>query len=159
MAKNEERPAVRTTIVGGRPPGSGKEIGPVPKGIDAVIQKAAGDIQFAGFLLGEEISRKEAVQNAGIVLSESEMKMLESVDKEQLRTIIRSAREIQKNSTPPLKEVRIEEQEVRTRGIRPDRPQRPHDHDKPIRMTGIRPDSPRKDDPFGPQFEPTKTDP
>ena len=30
-----EQEAVRTTIVGGRPPGSGKSVGAIPRGIDA----------------------------------------------------------------------------------------------------------------------------
>jgi hypothetical protein len=127
MSKEQERPAVRTTIVGGRPPGSGKEIGPVPTGIDNVIQTAAKDMAFASMLLGEEMTRKDAIARMGLTVSEVELKMLESVDREQLRTIIRAARA----AVPPREEISqadiekrtsLSRPDVRTRGIRPDRP-------------------------------------
>ena len=47
----EEREAVRTTIVGGRPPGSGKEVGPIPRGIEVLVKKAAVDPAFKQILL------------------------------------------------------------------------------------------------------------
>ncbi|GAG42054.1 unnamed protein product, partial [marine sediment metagenome] len=48
-----EQPAVRTTIVGGRPPGSGKTVGPIPRGIEVLIKKAAVDPGFKMLLLAK----------------------------------------------------------------------------------------------------------
>ncbi|MCP4231568.1 MAG: hypothetical protein GY771_15670, partial [bacterium] len=41
-----EREAVRTTIVGGRPPGSGKSNGSIPRGIEVLVKKASVDAVF-----------------------------------------------------------------------------------------------------------------
>jgi len=38
-----EQEAVRTTIVGGRPPGSGQPVGRIPRGIEVLLKKAAVD--------------------------------------------------------------------------------------------------------------------
>ena len=35
-----EQESVRTTIVGGRPPGSGKPMGNVPRGIEVLLKKS-----------------------------------------------------------------------------------------------------------------------
>ena len=45
-----EPEAVRTTIVGGRPPGSGKPMGPIPRGVEVLIKKAAVDAEFRRML-------------------------------------------------------------------------------------------------------------
>ena len=41
-----EQDSVRTTIVGGRPPGNGKPLGPIPRGIEVLVKKAAVDPEF-----------------------------------------------------------------------------------------------------------------
>ena len=46
-----EQRAVRTTIVGGRPPGSGQPIGDIPRGIEILLKKAAVDPAFQELLL------------------------------------------------------------------------------------------------------------
>ena len=64
--KREERPseqeAVRTTIVGGRPPGSGKTLGPIPRGIEVLVKKAAVDPSFKQTLMEK---RAKAASGAG----------------------------------------------------------------------------------------------
>ena len=49
--KVQEREAVRTTIVGGRPPGSGKSVGMIPRGVEVLLKKAAVDPLFRDLLL------------------------------------------------------------------------------------------------------------
>ena len=46
-----EQPAVRTTIVGGRPPGSGHGVGQIPRGIELLVKKASVDPEFRKLLL------------------------------------------------------------------------------------------------------------
>ncbi len=51
-----EQPAVRTTIVGSRPPGPGKGIGEIPRGIEVLVKKASVDRVFRAKLLTERAS-------------------------------------------------------------------------------------------------------
>ena len=55
MSKKKERPpeqeAVNTTIVGGRPPGCGKPVGEIPRGIEILVKKASVDEAFKELLL------------------------------------------------------------------------------------------------------------
>jgi len=46
-----EQEAVNTTIVGGRPPGCGRPVGPIPRGIEVLVKKAAVDAEFKQLLL------------------------------------------------------------------------------------------------------------
>jgi hypothetical protein len=80
-----ERPAVRTTIVGGRPPGSGKNVGSVPRGIEVLTKKAAVDPEFKALLLTK---RSAAAADIGLELSEAEAAMLDGVPEVQLEGII-----------------------------------------------------------------------
>ena len=41
----QEQEAVRTTIVGGRPPGSGKSVGNIPRGIEVLVKKVFCNIR------------------------------------------------------------------------------------------------------------------
>ena len=54
--RHDEQDAVRTTIVGGRPPGSGKPLGPIPRGLEVLVKKAAVDAEFRQLLLERELS-------------------------------------------------------------------------------------------------------
>jgi len=57
-----EQPAVRTTIVGGRPPGSGKGIGSVPRGIEVLVKKTAVVLVAFGITVvtfAEQVERTE----------------------------------------------------------------------------------------------------
>ena len=85
----EERPAeqeaVRTTIVGGRPPGSGKSVGPIPRGIEVLVKKASIDPDFKQLLMSE---RAKAADEIGLKLEPAEIAMLNAVPAAQLETII-----------------------------------------------------------------------
>ncbi|NQU24883.1 MAG: hypothetical protein HQ567_26670 [Candidatus Nealsonbacteria bacterium] len=81
----QEQEAVRTTIVGGRPPGSGQNIGEIPRGIEVLVKKAAVDPQFRTLLLEK---RAEAADAIGLKLEPAETMMLAAVPTEQLETII-----------------------------------------------------------------------
>ena len=80
-----EQPAVRTTIVGGRPPGPGKGVGSVPRGIEVLVKKAAVDPEFKALLLAE---RSAAAAEIGLELSDAEATMLDGVPAVQLEGII-----------------------------------------------------------------------
>jgi len=86
---HEERPteqeAVRTTIVGGRPPGSGKAVGPIPRGIEVLVKKAAVDPDFKQVLMAK---RADAAYEINLKLEPAEIAMLNAVPPAQLETII-----------------------------------------------------------------------
>ena len=81
----KEHEAVRTTIVGGRPPGSGQPVGPIPRGIEVLIKKAAVDAEFRTLLLER---RAEAAGEIGLVLEPAEAAMLAAAPAAQLEAII-----------------------------------------------------------------------
>lgn len=81
----EEMPAVKTTIVGGRPPGCGQPIGPIPRGLEILLKKAAVDPEFKAMLLAK---RAAAAVELGLVLERAEAAMLDSVPADQLALII-----------------------------------------------------------------------
>lgn len=80
-----EMPTVRTTIVGGRPPGSGAPLGPIPRGVEILIQKAAVDPDFKALLLDK---RAEAAAEIELTLEPAEAAMLNAVPAAQLEAII-----------------------------------------------------------------------
>jgi len=80
-----EKDAVFTTIVGGRPPGSGTSVGDIPRGIEVLVKKASVDTEFRRLLLEK---RGEAAQEIDIELTEAERNMLSSIPVEQLEKII-----------------------------------------------------------------------
>ncbi len=80
-----EMPAVRTTIVGGRPPGSGVPLGSVPRGVEILIQKAAVDPDFKALLLEK---RSAAAAEIELTLQPAEAAMLDNVPAGQLEAII-----------------------------------------------------------------------
>jgi hypothetical protein len=81
----QEQPAVRTTIVGGRPPGSGKGIGNIPRGIEVLVKKAAVDPAFKALLLEK---RAGAAESIGLRLDPTEVTMLTTIPEAQLSAII-----------------------------------------------------------------------
>jgi acyl carrier protein len=83
-----EQEAVRTTIVGGRPPGSGQEVGPVPRGIEILLRKASIDPAFKELLLRQRGGAAEAI---GLTLEPGEAMMLASVPTAQLEAVIARA--------------------------------------------------------------------
>lgn len=80
-----EQPAVRTTIVGGRPPGSGKTVGPIPRGIEVLIKKAAVDPAFKMLLLAKRDGAAKAID---LTLEAAEAMMLKAAPRAQLEAII-----------------------------------------------------------------------
>jgi hypothetical protein len=80
-----EQQAVRTTIVGGRPPGSGQPVGDIPRGIEVLVKKAAVDAEFKVLLLAR---RAAAAQEIGLTLQPAEAMMLAVAPAEQLEAII-----------------------------------------------------------------------
>ena len=80
-----EQPAVKTTIVGGRPPGSGKAVGPIPRGIEVLIKKAAVDPGFKTLLLAKRDGAAKAID---LTLEAAEAMMLKATPRAQLEAII-----------------------------------------------------------------------
>ncbi len=80
-----EQEAVRTTIVGGRPPGSGQPVGDIPRGLEVLVKKAAVDAEFKVLLLAK---RAAAAQVIGLALEPAEAMMLAVAPAEQLEAII-----------------------------------------------------------------------
>jgi hypothetical protein len=88
MARDDrpvEQETVRTTIVGGRPPGSGKPLGPIPRGIEVLVKKAAVDPEFKRLLIEQ---RSAAAKEIGLVLEPAEAMMLAAAPAAQLEAII-----------------------------------------------------------------------
>lgn len=83
--KPREQEAVYTTIVGGRPPGSGTKIGDIPRGIEVLLKKALVDPEFRRFLLDR---RAEAAKEIDLELSPSEIEILTDIPTGQLQAII-----------------------------------------------------------------------
>jgi len=80
-----EQEAVRTTIVGGRPPGSGQSVGDIPRGIEVLVKKAAVDADFKTLLLER---RAAAAEEIGLRLEPAEAMMLAAAPREQLEAVI-----------------------------------------------------------------------
>ncbi len=80
-----EQEAVRTTIVGGRPPGSGQKVGPIPRGIEILLRKASVDPAFKELLLA---NRGGAAEPIGLKLEPGEALMLAAAPAAQLEAVI-----------------------------------------------------------------------
>ena len=80
-----EQEAVRTTIVGGRPPGSGQKVGAIPRGIEVLLRKAAVDPAFKELLLHDRGVAAEAI---GLTLEPGEAMLLTAAPAAQLEAII-----------------------------------------------------------------------
>ena len=83
--RKKEQEAVKTTIVGGRPPGSGKPVGKIPRGIEVLVKKASVDPEFKGILLDR---RAGAAKDIDLALEAAEVAMLNAVPAAQLEAII-----------------------------------------------------------------------
>ena len=81
----EEHEAVRTTIVGGRPPGSGRSNVEIPRGIEVLVKKASVDAAFRELLLEKRSGAAEAI---GLTLEPAEAAMVDAVPREQLEAIL-----------------------------------------------------------------------
>jgi hypothetical protein len=159
-----EQEAVRTTIVGGRPPGSGQSVGNVPRGVEVLIKKAAVDPAFCELLLER---RAVAADEIGLQLEPAEAMMLAAAPREQLEIVIANTHVPEEHrraflgkvaaamlaaigiasaggcSAEHRRDVPAGERPDRppTKGISPDRPPAPGGI-RPSPSRGIRPDRP-----------------
>jgi hypothetical protein len=85
MARPGEPEAVRTTIVGGRPPGGGKGVSDVPRGVEVLVKKAAVDPTFKKILLEK---RAAAAETIALKLEPAEAAMLDAAPLPQLEAIV-----------------------------------------------------------------------
>jgi hypothetical protein len=171
-AQENEKAAVRTTIVGGRPPGSGRNMGTIPRGIEVLVKKAAVDLEFRELLFDQRGGAAAAIE---LELDPAENAMLNAIPREQLAQIVRQ-------TTVPPEQRRVflgkiavamlavlgvgiagcgskSEPELSTLGIQPDRPKRKVIHpDRPTNApppvqpplpapAGVRPDLPSTNSP------------
>jgi hypothetical protein len=83
--QGQEKEAVRTTIVGGRPPGCGRGIGDVPRGVEVLLKKASVDAQFRDLLLEQRASAAAAIE---LHLDPAECAMLAAIPREQLEDVL-----------------------------------------------------------------------
>ena len=154
--KQPEPEAVRTTIVGARPPAKGKGIGNVPKGIEILLKKAAVDPVFRETLLAR---RAGAADEIGLRLEPAEVMMLNAIPAEHLAAAIASTGVtpsqlpafLGKAAMVMLAALTITACDgCSTRGVQPDRPpgvDKPADQPvsnpaKPLPSRGIQPDRP-----------------
>jgi hypothetical protein len=164
-----EKEAVRTTIVGARPPGSGKSIGNIPRGIEVLVKKASVDAEFKKVLVEK---RAGAAGEIGLDLELAETMMLDNVPAAQLEVIIANTRVGPKSKAAFLGRAAAVmlaalgagimgcgdgDYEPTSEGMRPDRPEdkkpaaeaqveeetESSDDDATIR--GIRPDRPKQE--------------
>jgi hypothetical protein len=96
--QSPELPAARTTIVGGRPPGVGKGLGNIPRGIELLVKKAAVDAAFRAALLAE---RSAAAGRIGLELTPAERVMLDGAPAEQLQAVIARTK-VEPSAVPAL---------------------------------------------------------
>ena len=141
-----EQDAVRTPIVVGHPPGSGKALGPIPRGLEVLVKKAVVDPEFRQVLLEK---RARAADEIGLQLEPAEVAMLNAVPAEQLQTIIANtnvsevsrAAFLGRAAAVMLAALGVSaagcSRKEATDGIRPDR----------IPIKGEQPDRPSKDEP------------
>jgi len=85
VPKSVEQESVRTTIVGGRPPGSGQPVGQIPRGIEVLLKKAAVDEKFRELLLDDP---SQAATSIKLELEPAEQAMLQTFPKEHLSAIV-----------------------------------------------------------------------
>jgi hypothetical protein len=76
---------VEPTIVGGRPLGKGRSQHGIPRGIEALVKKAAVDLSFRGLLLEK---RAKVASEIGLELSAAETSILNSLPEPQIEQII-----------------------------------------------------------------------
>jgi hypothetical protein len=84
-AQENEKEAVRTTIVGGRPPGGGRDTGAIPRGIEVLVKKAAVDPEFRELLFAQRGGAAAAIE---LELDPAEDAMLNAIPREQLAQIV-----------------------------------------------------------------------
>jgi hypothetical protein len=169
-APENEKEAVRTTIVGGRPPGSGRGNVSVPRGIEVLVKKAAVDPEFRELLFEQRGAAAVAIE---LELDPAENAMLSAIPREQLAQIVAQ-------TTVPVEQRRVflgrlavamlavlgaglagckpegvgvtslgaqPDRPPATDGIRPDRPTNALPPMQPPAPAGVRPDLPATNSP------------
>lgn len=81
----QEMPAVKMTIVGGRPPGCGRELGAIPRGVEVLVKKASVDPWFKALLMNQRAGAAEAI---GLALAPAEVTLLNFIPASQLDAVI-----------------------------------------------------------------------
>jgi hypothetical protein len=81
----QEMPAVKMTIVGGRPPGCGRELGAIPRGVEVLVKKASVDPWFKALLMSQRAGAAEAI---GLTLAPAEVTLLNFIPAAQLDAVI-----------------------------------------------------------------------
>jgi hypothetical protein len=94
--KPEEQVAVKTTIVGGRPPGSGRGHGDIPRGIEVLVKKASVDSTFRQELMEK---RAGAARSIDLELTKPEIMMLNAAPEDQLAAVIDSTKVPERHHT------------------------------------------------------------
>lgn len=91
MAKTRDsRSAVKTTIVGGQPPGNSRDLDTVPVGLEELLGMAAVREEFAAALLAEPDA---ALAASGVDLTDTERAVLGALDGPQLEPMIDQVRQ------------------------------------------------------------------
>jgi hypothetical protein len=78
-------PAVKMTIVGGRPPGCGRELGAIPRGVEVLVKKASVDPWFKALLMSQRAGAAGAI---GLTLAPAEVTLLNFIPAAQLDAVI-----------------------------------------------------------------------
>ncbi len=165
-AQENEKEAVRTTIVGGRPPGSGRNTGTIPRGIEVLVKKAAVDPEFRELLFEQ---RGAAAATIELELDPAENAMLNAIPREQLAQIVsQTTVPVEQRRVflgrlavamlavlgvglagckPEVTSLGIQPERPGTDGIRPDRPTNAPPPLQPPAPAGVRPDLPSTNPP------------
>jgi hypothetical protein len=85
MPKEEDRELLRPTIVGGQPSAANNQSGSIPRGMEALIKKAAVDPEFRQVLLEK---RADAAHEIDLELTVGEAGMLSSIPRSHIEQII-----------------------------------------------------------------------
>jgi hypothetical protein len=168
--QEREREAVRTTIVGGRPPGSGRSNITVPRGIEVLVKKAAVDPAFRELLLEQRGAAAAAIE---LALDPAERAMLNAIPRAQLVQIVGQ-------TVVPLEQRRVFLGRIaaamlavlgaglagckpaKSRGIQSDLPERLAKNDSPspvFQSAGVQPDRPETPQTNSPPALPPETKP
>lgn len=155
--KSKKKKAVKTTIVGGQPPGNERDMQTIPTGIEELLAMAAVDDKFAAALIE---NREKAIASSGVQLTPTEKSVVVATSDEALRQMIgnienripaRERRTFLKKSAAALLALvgggivasagLACNKEETVKGIRPDVPDQPGPQPA---CEGIRPDRPEK---------------
>jgi len=170
--QENEKEAVRTTIVGGRPPGSGRSNVTVPRGIEVLVKEAAVDAEFRELLLEQRGAAAAAIE---LELDPAESAMLHAIPREQLTQIVSQTfvpmeqRRVflgriaaamlavlgacVTGCEPTAEVAGIEPDRPEPKGIRPDRPNSMPTNAPPPPPAGIQPDLPSTNRPLPPSSQ------